>query len=164
MYAGMLLRFVEYRWEGKERDLGMVVNQKSASASKSLPVRLALGWCVAVLATLAGALTLSALILSGRTGWGTIGYGAMVVLLLASYLGSACSCKFATGRGLLSCGLFAMIYFFTLVSITVLFFGSQFGTVWLLAILVAGGAAAAMLIHCAPKQNGVRKKKRRRLK
>ena len=140
----------------------MVVNRKPSSAMNSVPAALAIGWSIETLVTLAGGVLLSVLILEGRAGWGASEYGVMGILLLASYIGAAFSCKRVEGKKIPACCLSGVIYFLTLIAITVLFFDSQFGSVWLLAVLITGGTGIAMLLHCSPGRNKAHKRRRRR--
>ena len=141
----------------------MVVNRKSTGTAKSMPAGLALGWAVSIGITAAACALLSAFILSGKTGWGTMGYGAMAILLLSSYAGAAVSCKLIQHRKLLVCSLSGAIYLLSLAAMTALLFGGEFGPIWITGLLVAGGTAAAALVHCAEKKDNGRRRKKRRL-
>ena len=148
--------------EGKEWS-SMVVNRKPTGTIKSMPVGLALGWAVSMGLTLGACGILTWIILSGKAGWDIVGYGAMVTLLAASYAGAAISCRLIRHRKLMVCGLSGAVYLFSLAAITALLFGGDFGTAWLTALLVAGGAATAALVHCAEKKSEGRGRKKRRL-
>lgn len=141
----------------------MVVNRKPRKEMNSMPAVLAIGWCIEMLVTLVGTMLLSVLILGGRAGWEASGYGVMGILLLASYIGAAFSCRHVIGKKLITCCLSGIIYFSTLLAITILFFDSQFSSVWLLAVLVGGGAGLAILLHGHPSRERPHKHKRRRL-
>ena len=103
------------------------------------------------------------LILSGKTGWGAMGYGAIGILLAASYVGSGVSCRLIMHRKLLVCILSGIIYLCSLAAITALLFGGKYEGIWLSALLVAGGVGASALVHCAEKRDGGRRRKKRRL-
>lgn len=141
----------------------MVVNRKPSGTIKSMPVGLALGWVVSMGFTIGTCGLLALIILNGKAGWGIVGYGAMVILLVASYAGAAVSCRLIRHRKLLVCALSGAVYLFSLAAITALLFGGEFGTAWLTALLVAGGAATAALVHCAEKKDDGRRRKKRRL-
>lgn len=140
----------------------MVVNQKPSGMAKSMPIGLALGWTASMIITAAGCALLAGAILSGKTGWGTVGYGAMVILLAASYAGAAVSCNLIRHRKLLVCMLSGVFYLLSLTAATALLFGGEFGPVWLTVLLVAGGASTAALVHCAEKKEERRRRKKRR--
>ncbi|MGM9603607.1 MAG: hypothetical protein ACI3XG_00905 [Faecousia sp.] len=141
----------------------MVVNRKPTGTVKSMPVGLALGWTAAMLMTAAACGLLAWLILSGKAGWEAMGYGAMAILLAASYAGAAVSCRMIMHRKLLVCILSGVIYLCSLTAITALMFGGKLDAVWVTALLVAGGTATAALVHCAEKRGNGRKRKKHRL-
>lgn len=141
----------------------MVVNRKPTGTAKSMPVGLVLGWVVSMGMTAVACALLSALILSGKTSWSAMGYGAIAILLLASYAGAAVSCRLIQHRKMMVCSLSGGIYLFSLAAITALLFGGEFGPIWITALLVVGGAAAAALVHCAEKKDSGRRRKKRRL-
>ena len=148
--------------EGKEWNK-MVVNRKPSGTAKSMPAGLALGWAVSMGITAVACALLSALILSGKTGWKAMGYGAMVILLISSHIGAAVSCSMIQHRKLLVCILSGVIYLISLAAITALLFGGDFGPIWVTALLIAGGTATAALVHCAEKRDSGRRRKKRRL-
>lgn len=141
----------------------MVVNRKPTGTIKSMPAGLAMGWIISAMITVAACGLLTALILNGKAGWETMGYGAMVVLLVASYAGAAVSCRMIRHRKLFVCILSGVLYLCTLTAVTALLFGGQLGGIWITALLVAGGTAAAALVHCAEKRGAGAGRKRRRL-
>lgn len=141
----------------------MVVNRKPSGTAKSMPVGLALGWVTEMLVTVAACTLLAALILNGQAGWGAMGYGVMGILLLSAYLGAATACSQVGRRKLMVCGISGAIYLLTLAAIVVLFFDGKFDAVWVPTLLVAGGTAAAALLHCREKQEKSRRKRSRRL-
>lgn len=141
----------------------MVVNRKPTGTAKSMPVGLAIGWAVSMGITAVACTLLTVLILSGKTGWEAMGYGAIGILLLSSYVGAAVSCSLIRHRKLLVCSLSGIIYLLSLVAVTVLLFNGEFGPIWLTGLLIAGGVAAAALVHCAKKKDTGRRRKKRRL-
>lgn len=148
---------------GKERDCGMAMNRKPGGTAKSMPVGLAMGWITQMLVTVLACVLLAMLILNGRAGWEAMGYGVMVILLLSAYLGAATACSQIGRRKLLICGISGGIYLLTLVAMVVLFFDGRFDAIWVPALLVAGGAATAALIHCREKWVKSHRRKRKRL-
>ena len=140
----------------------MVVNRRPTGTAKSMPYGLVLGWLMSAGLTAAACGGLAWLIISGKTGWEAMGYGAIVTLLGASYAGAAVACKINMHRKLLVCILSGVIYLCSLVAITALLFGGNIEGAWLSALLVAGGSGTAALVHCAEKRDkGGRRKKRR---
>ena len=141
----------------------MVVNRKPSGMAKSIPVGLAMGWAVSMVMTAGACGVLTWLILNEKTGWEAMGYGAMVILLAASYTGAAVSCRLIKHRKLLVCILSALIYLCSLALITALLFGGKLEGIWITALLAAGGSSTAALVHCAEKKDGSRGRKKRRL-
>lgn len=148
--------------ERKERSK-MVVNRKPTGTAKSMPAGLAIGWGISMGITAAACALLTALILSGKTGWEAMGYGSIGILLISSYAGATVSCNLIRHRKLLVCGLSGLIYLLSLTAVTALLFNGEFGPIWLTGLLIAGGAATAALVHCAEKKDTGRRRKKRRL-
>ena len=141
----------------------MVVNRKPTGTSRSMPAGLALGWAASMTITVVACGILAAAILSGKAGWGAMGYGAMAILLASSYTVAAVACRLIGHRKLLVCILSGVIYLLSLTVTTALLFGGEFGPVWLTMLLIAGGAGTAALVHCAEKKGEGRRRKKRRL-
>lgn len=139
----------------------MVVNRKPTGTGKSMPVGLALGWLVSTSITVVTCGLITWMILSGKTGWGTMGYGAMAILFVASYAGAAVACRMIMRRKLIACIFSGAIYLISLTAIAALMFGGRLDGVWTTALLVAGGTAAAALVHCAEKKGNSRRRRKR---
>lgn len=139
----------------------MVVNRKPSGTAKPMPIGLAMGWITGMAITVATCVLIAALILNGKTGWGTMGYGTMGALLLSSYLGAAISSKLVGRRKVMVCALSGVIYLCTLFLAAFLLFGGGIESMWLPALLVAGGAALAGLLHSSEKQGKTHRKRRR---
>lgn len=139
----------------------MALKQKSGGA-KSIPAGLAIGWVMQILLTMALCLMLAALILSGRVGQEALGYSVPVILIVTAYAGAAASCKLVGHHNLILCLSSAALYLGTLLAIALLLFDGEIRAFWISALLVLGGAMAAMLLCSVPKRSrGERRKKRR---
>ena len=92
----------------------MVVNRRPTGTAKSMPYGLLLGWLMSAGITVVACGGLAWLILSGKTGWEAMGYGAILTLLGASYMGAAMACRMIMHRKLLVCILSGVIYRITL--------------------------------------------------
>ena len=139
----------------------MALKQKSGGA-KSIPVGLAIGWVMQILLTMALCLMLAALILSGRVGQEALGYSVPAILIVTAYAGAAAACKLVGHHNLILCLSSAALYLGTLLAIALLLFDGEIRAFWISALLVLGGAMAAMLLCSAPKRSrGERRKKRR---
>lgn len=141
----------------------MAVSQKPASASKSMPAGLALGWIAEVLLTTGACLILAMLILESRAGWGTVGYAVPVILTLSAYLGATVSGRLVGKRIAVVCALSGALYLGTLLAIAVLLFGGAISAFWIPAVLIAGGTGAAALLCSAPKKRKKERRRRRRM-
>ena len=82
-----------------------------------MPAGLAMGWIVSMVITVVVCGVITWLILSGKAGWEVMGYGAIVILLVASYAGATVSCKMIMHRKLLVCILSGVIFLFSLTLI-----------------------------------------------
>lgn len=141
----------------------MVVNRKPTGTAKSMPYGLLMGWLVSLVLTVLACGILAWLILEEKAGWEAMGYGAMMTLPAAAYLGSAVACKLIMSRKLLVCILSGVIYLCSLTAITALLFGGGIEGIWLTGMLTAGGSGTAALVHCAEKRDRRRGRKKRRL-
>lgn len=139
----------------------MVVNRKPTGTGKSMPEGLAMGWIVSMVITVVACGLITWLILSGKSGWEVMGYGTIVILLVASYAGATVSCRMIMHRKLLVCILSGVIFLFSLTLITVLLFGGQLDSIWITALLTVGGTATAALVHCAEKKGSARRRRKR---
>lgn len=140
----------------------MTVNQKVTGTAVSVPVGLALG----ALASLGLTGLLSALaawlILNGRLPENSVGYCAMVILLLSSMAGAATAVGKIKRRrfqmGLASGG----IYYGSLLAATALFFGGIYDGMGVTALMVLCGCALVILLAPGGQNRaGCRKRKKR---
>jgi len=134
----------------------MVLNQKPTGRTMSMPVGLAIGGAVSLGITLLGAAVLAKLVDQETLAWENVGYGVMVILLLASFFGAMSAWGRIRRQRLLVCAVSGVIYFGSLLSITALFFGGQYEAVGVTAALVLAGSIAAWLLGL---RDGGRKKK-----
>ena len=139
----------------------MVVNRKVTGKTMSMPAGLAAGAAVSQGETLLFAGVLAKLVDSERMAMENIGYGIMLLLLTASFLGALVSFGKIRRQRMLVCGVSGLIYFAMLLSITALFFGGQYSAVGVTALLVLAGSAAAALLGL--RQNGGGKRKKMKL-
>ena len=124
----------------------MADNQKLTGRTMSMPGGLAMGGICSLLITIGCAAALAWLVAEERMAEGSIGYGVMVLLLLASFAGAIVAWSRIKRQRMLVCMLSGAVYFATLLSITALFFGGQYSAVGVTALLVfCGSMLAAML-------------------
>ncbi len=124
----------------------MIVNQKPTGRAMSMPGGLTIGAVVSLGVTLLFAAVLAKLVDMEKLAWGNIGYGIIVILLLASFSGAMTAYAKIKRQRLLVCGASGVIYFGILLAITALFFGGQYEAVGVTAGLVFGGSACAWLL------------------
>lgn len=141
----------------------MVVNQKPTGTAKSMPIGLAYGWVASVGITALLCALLAILVLNGKIGWETVGYGAMVMIAGSAYAGAAVSCWTIKHRKLIVCLLSGAIYLCTLIGATALLFGGVQGSILVTVMLIAGGTTAAALVHSAEKKSTRQGRQKRRL-
>lgn len=139
----------------------MVVNQKPTGRAMSMPAGLVFGAFISLGVTLLTAAVLAKLVDMERLAWENIGYGIMVLLLLASFSGAMAAYAKIKRQRLLVCAISGAVYFGILLSITALFFGGQFDSVGVTAALVLAGSIAAGLLGL--RGEGKRKGKKVRL-
>lgn len=137
----------------------MTTNKKPTGRAVSMPAGLTLGAAASLTITILSVMLIAKLLSAEYMEEKNIGYGVMITIMSASFLGAVLASARIKRRILLSCILSGGIYFCILLSITALFFGGQYEAVGVTAILVMGSAILAALT-CIP---GREKKKRRRV-
>lgn len=111
-----------------------------------MPAGLVFGAAVSLGITLISAAILAKLVDMERLAWENIGYGIMILLLLASFFGSMAAYAKIKRQRMLVCAVSGVIYFGMLLSITALFFGGQYDSIGVTAGLVLAGSIAAGLL------------------
>lgn len=112
----------------------------------SMPAGLAVGGLTSLGITLAGTAGLAWLVHTERMEMESVGYGIMVLLLTASFLGAMLSYGKIKRRRMLVCASSGAVYMGILLLIPALFFGGQYGAVWATALLVMAGSVTAGLL------------------
>lgn len=112
----------------------------------SMPAGLAVGAAASLGMTLLSAAILAKLVDMETVAWENIGYGIVILLVLASFFGAMTAYAKIKRQRLLVCGVSGVIYFGILLAITALFFGGQYEAVGVTAGLVFGGSACAWLL------------------
>lgn len=122
----------------------MVTKKKTGRAS-SMCRGLAFGGCVSLVMTIVGSAALAKMIETEMIQQNSIGYGVMVLLVAASFLGAAVALNKIKRRKVLVCVSSGGIYMGILLCITALFFGGQYSAVGVTAIMVLCGTGLALL-------------------
>ena len=139
--------------------MGLMVN--SNGKAPSMAVGLFWGGVTSLASTLVLSAVLSWLVLSQRVGEDKLGYGVMVLLAAASFLGAKISCrKVKRQRIAVSC-MAGGAYMVTLLAMTALFFDGQYEGVGETALMVLCGCGLAVLLHREPKARQKPGKKRK---
>lgn len=138
----------------------MVQNKKYTGRAVSMPAGLTMGVSAALLVTLLSAVLIAWMINAEYVAEQKTGYGIMIALMAAAYVGAITASMKIKRRKLLVCTLSGILYFAALLGITALFFGGQYEAVGVTGILVMGGAMLAALIHPFKDRGGKRKKHR----
>lgn len=123
----------------------MTRSQKITGRTSSLPAGLAAGAAVNVGITAAGTGLLANLLNRESVNWENIGYGVLIMILLAAYLGSLVAYGRIRRQKLMICMMSGLLYFGILLLITALFFGGQYEAVGVTGLLITGGSGCAAL-------------------
>lgn len=121
-----------------------VYKTKPKGTAKAIPIGLAIGGCVSLIITLIGSALLSYLALSEVIGEQGIGYGSMIILLVASIAGALTAERSVQKQRLQISLMSSALYYLILIGITALFFGGEYSGMGVSAlIVVAGGLLVA---------------------
>lgn len=123
----------------------MTVNAKPTGRAVSAPVGLAIGCSISLGVTLIGAGVLAKLVDSETLAQEHMGYGIMVVLMIASWIGSLTSKGMIKRQKVLIGLLSGLLYFGVLLAITALFFGGQYNGVGETGLLILCGSVLGIL-------------------
>lgn len=112
----------------------------------SMPGGVMLGACFSMLCTVIGAAFTAFLIDREILGEQKIGYGCMLILIVASWLGSLFAWQKVKHRRMVVCLLSGLGYLLMLLGITALFFGGQYEAVGVTTALILAGSGTAVLM------------------
>ena len=124
----------------------MVANRKVTGKASSMPAGLAMAGGLSMAVTLVLSVALAKLLDSGSLGEGSVGYGALVILLLSSGLGAWLATVKIKRRRLAVCMASGALYYILLICVTALFFGGQYTGMGVTALAVAGGCLTVCLL------------------
>lgn len=137
----------------------MVVNRKVTGTASSMPTGLAIGGCASLGITLTLAAILAKMVDKEIVAQENIGYGVMILLMLAASAGAWTAARKIKRQRLMVCALSGAIYMGILFSITALFFGGQYEAVGVTTLLVMGGSITAATVGTGEKR-GVKGRKK----
>lgn len=123
-----------------------------------MPAGLAVGGLSTLMITILGSGILAKMVESEVIEESSIGYGVMIMLILAAYLGAMVSYQKIKRQRFVVCMGSGAIYFGILLSITALFFGGQYSAVGVTALIVFCGSFLAVLPGFRENRGGKRPK------
>lgn len=124
----------------------MVAKGKPTGLATSIPAGLAAGTIAALLWTVVGAAITAGLISGETLPESAIGYGALVILITASFLSAQISFhKIKHRRALVSLAA-GGIFYLVLLSMNALFFGGQYAGMGVTALAVLAGCGTSLLL------------------
>lgn len=121
-------------------------NKKRYGSTRNPAASIGVGVGLSVLVMLIGALVVTALLLNEIIGCERLDISVLIVTVLATAVGSACS-SLRNGRTIFLVALGSSLGFFTiLLSVTALFFGGQYRGLLVTLLVVLGVATAVALV------------------
>lgn len=130
----------------------MVVNQKVTGTASAMPVGIGAGVAIGLAVSVGGAGVFGALLSREIVSAASLGYWAMLLILLSSMAASCTAVARIKRQRLMVCGITGALYFLVLVSMTALFFGGQYQWVGVTALLILAGSVAATLLSARPNR------------
>ena len=138
--------------KGERRLVNMIQNRNGKMSMKSSA--LILGTLLSLLATLVGSGILAKLLDAAFLGENSVGYGAMIVVILSSWIGALVSVRKQNGRRMLSSMAVGAAYFLVMLGVNAIFFGGQYSGIGVTALLVFCGSFLAVLSVPLEKRRG----------
>lgn len=132
----------------------MVVNQKVTGRASSMAGGLAVGGSTSLAVTLAGSVLCAVLVSREMIAETAIGYCALAILLMASFVGTSVAVGKIKHRRLYVCVLSGVIYYAALLALTALFFGGQYQGMRVTAMAVSTGCAIVILLDVGQGRSG----------
>ncbi len=136
----------------------MAIKSKATGRAVSMPLGLVFGAAVSLGITLFVSAVLAKLVDSEKMTWENIGYGIMIQLFAASFLGAMTAYGKIKRQRLLVCAISGAVYLVLLLAITAVFFGGQYKAVGVTAALVLAGSGTAGLLGLSGTGRGGHKK------
>ena len=135
----------------------MTVNKRVTNTAVAMPRGVALGAVLSLLVTLAGAMIVAALVNRETIEESAIGYGAMVILLLASLSGTWLAVNRVKRQRMIVCGLTGAAYYLSLLACTALFFGGQYTGMGVTALVILAGCGTVALMGLRGNGSGIKR-------
>jgi len=133
--------------------------KKSTGKGISIPAGIGFGVLFSIVITIAGAAVIAYLLNSERMSISGIGWGAIVILAIASFTGGVLASRLVKVNRLPVCMGVGVGYLLSLIACTALFFGGQYQGIIATAITVLLSSAGAGIIGLKGKKSPFQKKK-----
>lgn len=130
----------------------MSLKHKRGKMQWSAAGAVTLGLGVGFALLLIGSAVLAWLIISQKLDIQTMGFGAGLIMVLASAAGAWSAAAAAGTKRLQIIGIFAAVFFALLLSVTALLFGGQYSGIAVYGICILGGAGGVALLGFLPKK------------
>ena len=124
----------------------MTINQKVTGTAVTMPVGICIGCVVSTALTILGAGLVAKLIDMEVLRENAIGYGAMMIILLASISGAGIAVTKIKKRMLQVSAMVGLLYYAMLLAMTALFFGGQYQGMGVTALMILAGCGVVVLI------------------
>lgn len=138
-----------------------MAGKKMTGRASSIPAGLGAGVGVSVLITLMGTAFLARLLDTETIPWEAVGYGILIMVMLAAMLGCVTAMKKIRRQPGIVCLLSGLSYWGILLAITALFFGGQYEAVGVTLLLIVGGCGCAFLLQTRQGRGGGNRKRKR---
>ena len=138
----------------------MKTKNKQTGKAASIPAGATFAAITSLGISAIGSLLVSWLVAGDRMKWESVGYGIMVILFLASFLGALIASSMVRHRRGVVCMLAGVTYYVCLLSLTALFFGGRYYGMGVTALMIVAGSGCAALVETGGKgQRNYRKYK-----
>lgn len=124
----------------------MITKQIAGGRSSSIPMGVAWGTVSALSITAVGAGILAWMMAGEKMNEDSLGYGIIVVLLIASCAGALVAARRIKRLRVQMCLLSGAVYYLSLIAVTALFFGGKYQGMGVTAIVVFIGCIAASIM------------------
>lgn len=137
----------------------MKVRRRKSEKEISVPREIAEGVLIAIVVNLLGAGITAWLISSEKLPETATGYGALAIVILASFLGAVVAAKRTQRQRMVICLIAGGAYFILLLAATALFFDGRFSNVGGTALAVIAGCCTAGLLGFRVEKHAVSKRR-----
>jgi len=139
----------------------MIVFGKTGGKATSMPVGFFWGGVSSIVITLLISAVVAWLVISQKITQDQVGYGVMILLIIASFAGAKVSYGKIKRQRMIVSFASGLVYFGILMSVTALFFGGQYNGVGETALMIFCGSALAFL-QKGNQKPGVKKGKKKK--